>query len=1552
MRFRARLERPTGDLEDIVVSAAPGATVQDLARSIVRDDPRREYDHESYRRDLALEVRATDGSHEVESFDARDTLEDLDIGSGVHLRVIPQEHAVRAEVGSLTIVAGPGHGTRLTLHQGTTTLGRGDDCDVTLADATVSKTHARIHATPGKVEIIDLNSANGVLLDDALVPRADITEGTPVTLGGTTLAVTMVNRPEEPGARVKGRDFTRMPRVELRFPTHELEGAALPVPSEKQSFPWLMVLMPMVVGLAVYAVTRSPLSLIFVAMSPAMMLGNWATGASRRRRQLKQAIEAFERQLERLSARLERERAEEILARHDEAPSLHDINTAALEIGEPLWTRRPEHWSFLFVRLGLGAAPSRVTVKEPEGRDRALPEYEERFDALVDDYRSVEDVPIVEDLAEAGALGIVGPSRYTAAYARGLLAQIAGLHAPTEVVVAGIMGQRWAAELEDLKWLPHAAAAEPVLGAPFGATPQGAIDVVSRLEEIIAQRTGGRDAPVPLGAIGPESAALRVGSQVGTKGSDSSGSTAPLPAIVVVIGDDAPIDRARLLQLMERAAMRGIYPVWLAHSRESLPATCRTFVSFDEQAIASASFVRLGTVIAPLQVEGFSDAHLAQFTRALARVRDASARSVDASDLPSTVTMLDLLGRNLATSGDAVVDRWSQNGSLVGPEGMPPAGYQPRLRALVGQAAQGALHIDLRGEGPHALVGGTTGAGKSEFLQAWVLGMAAEYSPQRVTFLFVDYKGGSAFADCTDLPHCVGLVTDLSPHLVRRALVSLRAELHYREELFQRKGAKDIIALEKRGDPECPPALVLVIDEFAALVSEVPDFVDGVVDIAQRGRSLGIHLIMATQRPAGVIKDNLRANTNLRVALRMADESDSMDVIGTKAAATFPPELPGRGALKSGPGRLTQFQSAYAGGRSFDAPPDVRPDVASFVFGPLVPWERPPSPTTATASASTPTDQQRLVATIVGGFRAARLRPPRRPWLDELPASIALEEIVGGSDARLPFGVVDIPQRQRQAPVTFDPDADQNLAIFGASGSGKTGTLRALAIAAGHVTEGAAHVYALDAGGSGLRMLEAMPHVGSVISGDDSERVTRLMRMLRGLVEDRTARYGAANASTLAEYRSLESQPHEPRVLLLVDNFPAFRADYEGVPGRADSYTSLQQVMQDGRAVGVHVVVTADRAAGISNAMQSTMQKRLVLRLADQDGYSALGAPRDVLNPESPAGRGVVAGMECQVAALGGLTNARELAERIVAIAPTLPSASRPAAEPVRALPAEYSLAEMPAAVDGQPVVGLTDVALAPHGFEPRGVMLVAGGPESGRSTALMSLAQSLRRWRRDMPLYYLGARRSQLRGWQGWTAAAGEAQELEGLDEAIERAVAGEHPIALVVESAADFADTPSDSRLQGWLRRARMGDLLIIAESDSSDFGGYGALKTELRSARRGMVLRPETPDGDAILKTSFPRVSRAEFGQGRGLWAASGRVARLQVPLPLPADDPSVQGERPDWLDGAGAPSANGDQAPVADAGAGPSASAQAAQATREQTAGTPASVPSWAVSPIRE
>src|SRR5690606_18863798 len=497
-------------------------------------------------------------------------------------------------------------------------------------------------------------------------------------------------------------------------------------------------------------------------------------------------------------------------------------------------------------------------------------------------------------------------------------------------------------------------------------------DLIARLEGLVAARTAELSGPTQqhLGALADDDAVALRGAQVGDEDGTEDDPLRTVPAVVLLITDDAPVDRARLVTLVERATAAGIYPVWLAADVAALPAACRTFLRVEAGADGprgEVGYVRLGESY-PVELSVLSEATALDYALALAGVSDSGAFVADESDVPRSVALASLLGPEMLDAADTVVERWRENDSIADrtPGATPTRRRAGRLRAIVGQSSLDAMHLDLRTQGPHALVGGTTGSGKSEFLQAWVLGLAAEYSPDRLTFLFVDYKGGSAFADCVHLPHCVGLVTDLSPHLVRRALTSLRAELHYRERLFNRKKAKDLLELEKRGDPEAPPALVLVFDEFAALVSDVPEFVDGVVDIAQRGRSLGIHLVLATQRPAGVIKDNLRANTTLRVALRMADESDSTDVIGVPDAAGFDPSIPGRGVVKSGPGRLHPFQSAYAGGWTSAAPSRAGVEVAHLRFGAEVRWEEPVDEDAAPAPEEDlgPNDQQRLVRTI------------------------------------------------------------------------------------------------------------------------------------------------------------------------------------------------------------------------------------------------------------------------------------------------------------------------------------------------------------------------------------------------------------------------------------------------------------------------------------------------------------------------------------------------------------------------------------------------------------
>ncbi|MBC7443366.1 MAG: cell division protein FtsK, partial [Ramlibacter sp.] len=292
----------------------------------------------------------------------------------------------------------------------------------------------------------------------------------------------------------------------------------------------------------------------------------------------------------------------------------------------------------------------------------------------------------------------------------------------------------------------------------------------------------------------------------------------------------------------------------------------------------------------------------------------------------------------------------------------PPgrAAAPPGLSCAVGLTQLGEASLDLVGSGPHAVVGGTTGSGKSELLVTWVAAMAAAFAPSEVTFLLVDFKGGAAFAPLRALPHCVGLITDLDGRQAARALASLAAELRHRERVLRGAGARDLVELGEKSGAAALPRLVIVVDEFATMLTSFPELHALFVDIAARGRSLGVHLILCTQRPNGVVRDALLANCSLRLSLRVNNRADSVAVLGTDAAAALSAEHPGRCliASESGDPMLCQIATTSEG--------EIR----------------------AIADRAVPRR-----AGDIEGPDARDKSAPRRPWLDLLPARVTRDDL-------------------------------------------------------------------------------------------------------------------------------------------------------------------------------------------------------------------------------------------------------------------------------------------------------------------------------------------------------------------------------------------------------------------------------------------------------------------------------------------------------------------------------------------------------------------------------
>ena len=1466
MRLRVTLQRSAGPI-DLIITADGTASVADVAGQLVAADPDRSAEASS---DLTMQIVGNGGTPPL-LLDGRTGILDSGIRSGSMVQISRRSApsiAAQQAVAVLRVLSGPDAGKEFPLSAGSNVVGRDRSVDVRLNDPLVSKHHARISVGDG-VEIVDLNSANGVLVGGGQVERASLSSSDVAVLGDSSLSVRMVAGAIRPGGALI--EHVRPPRVVPRYPGREFPAPKPPTVPHGQRFPLIALFAPLLMGAVLYSVQPSIGSVLMMAMSPLLMIGAWIDQRVARRQQLKAERKRFDESMLRLQEVLEAERATERRVRDLEAPSLADSVRAVDRLEPLLWTRRPEHADFLTVNMGRGRTHSRNSVELPNQND-TLAECWDQLEALRLEFSMIEDVPLVADLDRDGSVGVAGPRAQAVGAARAVVLQVIALHSPAEVVVCAAVSPATRNDWEWLKWVPHTSSVHsPIAGDHLADGPAAASALLTEIEALIDARLDGHQ-PDPRGDCR----------------ADAVGQDDPpiVPSVIFVVEDDAPLDRGRITRVAERGADAGVHLIWCATDPARVPAACRAFLQVGADGMGgSLGLVRLGESAHPVTCEFLELAVADRLARQLAPVVDVGSPEADDSDLPGQVAYALLVGRDVLEAPDSVVERWRENNSLAIRDGGPlRRRKEGNLRALVGHSGSAPLYLDLRRQGPHALVGGTTGAGKSEFLQSWVLGMAAANSPDRLTFLFVDYKGGAAFADAVLLPHTVGLVTDLSPHLVRRALTSLRAELRYREHLLQRKKAKDLVSLEKTGDPDCPPSLVIVVDEFAALVHEVPEFVDGVVDVAQRGRSLGLHLVLATQRPAGVIKDNLRANTNLRVALRMADTDDSTDILGDPMAAHFDPSTPGRAAVKTGPGRIQMFQTGYAGGWTTDTPPTPRIDLAELPFGTGRSWDLPEVEAVDTGDPG-PNDIARIVTTIRAAARTAEVPEPRKPWLAELATTYDLRLLPNPrTDQKLLLGVLDLPESQSQPTFFYEPDRDGNMAIFGTGGSGKSTVLRTIAASAAFTARGGpVHVYGLDFGSRGLHMLSELPHVGAIIDGDDQERVVRLLRMLRGVVEDRAARYAAVRAGSIDEYRKLANAPDEPRFLLLIDGIGSFREKYEFGPVDVSGWFNVfAQIAADGRPLGVHVVMTGDRPNSVPTSIASTVQRRIVLRLADAEEYLLLGVAKDILSQTSPAGRGIVDGNEIQFAILGDSSNVAVQAREMQTLANSMRrvDAARPA--PVGKLADLIPLNSLPVAAEGIANIGMDDVNLAPFGVRARGAFMVAGPPGSGRTTAVDTISQALAKSSPQTRQVRMGARRSVLdapgRWYEQATGAPAVAELAQRLSADVE---AGRNiALALFVENVTEFSGTEAEASLDRLIKALVREDGFVVGEAETSTWSQAWMLAQPFKAGRTGLLLVPGEMDGDTLLGTPLGRLRRADFPPGRGFVIRGGRGHKVQV------------------------------------------------------------------------
>jgi S-DNA-T family DNA segregation ATPase FtsK/SpoIIIE len=1161
----------------------------------------------------------------------------LRVGSTVS--TVPPDVAVASvdeRAVEVAVVVGPGCSPWIGLGPGRHTIGRATTAAIRVDDPSVELHHGVLEVAP-----------------DATVTFTQLTGAFPVTLAGSVLSIG-ASRLVVRGAADAGvgdgtsasiptgiatgsivpaerdpwrRVVQRGPEAPIEPPPHPIDVPQPPTTHRPPPLTSLVGAGIAALGAGVLAMVLGQLLFaVFAAVGAIASLATWAVGAIVARRDRRRAVATYRRAVAAFEDALDRARCAASRDHHRRHRSVVDaLDRLRSEAPDP-WSRRLVGDGTLWATVGRGTAPwlPPIAIDERAQLGADLLVAVERCDHL-------DDVAIPLALGASTTIGLRGSTTLVEALCRSIIVQLATDYGPAdwELQVVTTDPARWGW----VRWLPHARHRTSVVAASDPMRLAEAMERDSSGDARCRRTLIVVDAPAELRA---RTSALRRRLDRGDVSCLALvGADAAVPAIVQRILDVGDTGTARWVETSAAA--------WTAADRDIVVAGITA-------ATAEAAARRLAPLLDPEDGDG-----------------------IGAVPTHVALTELEPVGDGAAT---AIARRWSQSGC------------DPAPVASIGMSADGVVDIDLVRDGPHGLIAGTTGSGKSELLRTLVVSLAARASPDHVSMILVDYKGGSTFDACARLPHTVGVVTDLDDGLAARVLLSLDAEIRRRERVLRSAGSDDLAAY-RRSTAEPLPRLVVVIDEFASLAKELPDFLGALVSIAQRGRSLGIHLLLATQRPAGVVTDDIRANTNLRIALRLQDRTDAHDVVGDPTPAGFPGGAPGRGALRLGPDELIVFQTADSS--SPVRAPATRLTVERLPGGP----GRSPSdgsPAVAIGDGATALDQ--LVDAIGQAATMLGVAAPHRPWIDPLPAVVRARDL--GDDTAI--GLLDDPAGQCRRPLRWQP-GDGSLLLVGPVGSGTTtaaATIAARCIAG--ADPGALHVYVVDAqGGAVWNDLASSPCCGAVVRVAETERVGRLLDRLATEIDRR---------STCAT--------RSPTIVVVVDGLAAVR-DALGEVGHGEGARRLDRVLRDGLAVGVVAVVTTDGASA-----------------------SALAVPRSQTWTFSVAGRlrVDVSGLDGQVvhdpelfAGLGSGDDACVGHAAPVLVLPEL-------VDPTEFDAAVDRVGVATASVDGGPLA--LPIGLGADDLEPAALcvpvgdhVFIGGAARTGRSTALRQIEWA---WRTTHP--------------------------------------------------------------------------------------------------------------------------------------------------------------------------------------------------------------------------
>lgn len=971
--------------------------------------------------------------------------------------------------------------------------------------------------------------------------------------------------------------FKRSPRIQERLPEGKIEIPAPPAEVNKPEINWLSTLLPagVTIALAVTMALAFQNTMMMLYSLPMTLAGvvvsivNFFRGNRKYRANVEDRKNAYEKKLEEIEEKIKEKREAQKRAMLLSDPSPEECLSIITSRSTKLWCREPNDLDFVSVRLGTGTVPFSVKIDWPREQ---LIEEDELKKKPGDIYRvncTIKRMPILCNIRDGGVVGLVGTPELTKSQLQNMIVHLVTHHCYSELKLVCFYNK---ADQDELNWLadlPHTHASSN--GESYVASTQEEADNLfrkfteefkQRKQEIQENNSYGSDPqftpyilfvffePKLLKKADPINQFLFIEHGIGLGCLMAVQKLAQLPK-----------QCAEIISLSDKSGE--IYNTTHASERRS----------FLPDVISSENRVKIGQSMRPLYCD----------------------EGIAVSSLPTKYTFYEMLGIDTISSYD-IAEKWSSS-DLLSSKLAPSAPF-----GILENGEKIFFNSPPTGDngGAHALLAGTTGSGKSEVLLTIILSLALCYPPEEVSFLVIDFKGDSIAGKLTGLPHVRGIITSLDGSELRRSLISIGAENKKRLKLFkeynerhpeEKKKISDIRDYSEKyrnGQVTEPlPHLFIIVDEFAEMKKQLPDIMDQFLSAAQIGRSLGVHLVLATQSPSGVVDNKIRANIFKQICLKVANKTESRDMINSDSAARI--KNPGCGYLRTDDS-LQLFQSAYGGGK-------------------LV-----------LADGNESTQIRETVDAIASYCHSHHIRKLPDVFCQPLPELALFPPVSRDEGHSRPFGMIPIGVRDDPAE-QFIGEYDlnvfsRNTLIVGSQLMGKTNLLQTILCGAAKMYDpDEVNIYVLDFSSLFLKNYESLPQVGGVVTLQETEKITNLFRLLREQIDQRRQRFMSVGVSTYAAYRESGARDY-PQILVMVDDLAAAKNFF---PIDNDP---LLSICKDGLTLGISVIATATQPVGGMSYLP-TFANRIALYNNDITVYGAL-LGHTSLRPKELAGRCLV----------------------------------------------------------------------------------------------------------------------------------------------------------------------------------------------------------------------------------------------------------------------------------------------------------------------------------------